>query len=112
MRSRNLAAAAGWPPATEGIVRVKHYEGPRSDGGSGGNIAVYFNDPDGHMVGISCCMDRAVRVARGEQHVGPPGDAALGREVTGHSELRPGECSSSGGLDHDLPRGHYVSMFL
>ncbi len=36
---------------------IKHYEGPGGDGGSGGNIAVYVHDPDGHMVELYCCMD-------------------------------------------------------
>lgn len=38
---------------------IKHWEGPGGDGGSGGNVAVYIHDPDGHMIEIYCCMDPA-----------------------------------------------------
>jgi catechol 2,3-dioxygenase-like lactoylglutathione lyase family enzyme len=36
---------------------IRHYDGPGGDGGAGGNLAVYFADPDGHMIEVCRDMD-------------------------------------------------------
>lgn len=36
---------------------VKHCPEPEGDGGSGGNVAVYFHDPDGHLIEVNTDMD-------------------------------------------------------
>jgi catechol 2,3-dioxygenase-like lactoylglutathione lyase family enzyme len=36
---------------------VRHVQAPDGDGGSGGNYAVYFRDPDGHLIEVSRDME-------------------------------------------------------
>jgi catechol 2,3-dioxygenase-like lactoylglutathione lyase family enzyme len=36
---------------------VRHVDEPEGDGGSGGNFAVYFHDPDGHLLEVNRDMD-------------------------------------------------------
>src|SRR5713226_2431047 len=42
---------------------IRHYDGPGGDGGAGGNSAVYFADPDSHMIEVCRDMDPFVAAA-------------------------------------------------